>query len=83
MPKLQPPITYKIFVTLGLWLIFRDNEYFGLFETRLLAERLVWEMIEESCREGRASQILVQHEQVCEQRLCRCFGDPTPRTPLN
>ena len=83
MPKPQPLTTYKIFGTLGLWLIFCDNEYVGLFEARLLAEKLVWEMIEESCNEGRASQVLVQHEQVSEQRLCRCFESPTPGIPLN
>jgi hypothetical protein len=83
MPKPQPPITYKIFGTLGLWAIFRNDQHIATFEAQSLAERLVWEMIEESCKEGRASQVLVQKELVCEKLLCRCFEGPAPGTPLN
>jgi hypothetical protein len=75
--------TYKIFSINGAWLIFRDDAFVGGFATRSLAEALVWEMVEASCSEQRASQVLIEDEAVCEKLLCRCFKGASPGTHLS
>jgi hypothetical protein len=75
--------TYKIIGTNGTWLTFRDDEFIGGFASRPLAELLVWELVEASCAEQRASEVLIEDEAGCEKYLCRCFQGPPPGTPLS
>jgi hypothetical protein len=82
-PLPQSHATYKIVGSQGGWLIFCNDEFVVGFRRRLLAELLVWEMVETRCAEHKASQVLLEDEFGCEKYLCRCFKEAPPGTLLS
>ena len=75
--------TYKVIGINGIWLIFSEDEFVGGFAQRSMSEELVQQIVEARCAEHKASQVLIEDDRGCEQRLCRCFKEAPPGTPLS
>ena len=63
------------------WIIRLDGMHVGGFASQEVAEGLVLHLVEERCKEGKASRVTIEDGDERQVAHCRCFADPPPGTP--